>query len=235
MAKLSTHWLAHRHGRMLIREWAAQGHAKGVVHVVHDQGMHSGAYQDVACEWCQRGWHVVAYDQPGSGLTVQHDCDRGHVPHASTLLDGLQQVSDWVQLQHPCLPVIRYGHGMGVALVLHAYSHGLTCHAHAFNGGWLHWPWLKQWGATMGACVFGEKNPVWWRPHSDMNDPWARVSPTWAYYRTMYQLMASFPTSVVWPTTMVVAGAGSSWVQSYGLHMTITWVDNAVTILDALP
>jgi alpha-beta hydrolase superfamily lysophospholipase len=117
---LKTTFLKHKEGYSLIRHWHPTSDPRGVIHIFHGMMEHSGMYHDWALQLTQIGWAVVAHDQPGSGYSIEYDCDRDHLPKngKEIILKRGLFVHDWIKQTFKGLPVIQYGHSMGAFVVL---------------------------------------------------------------------------------------------------------------------
>jgi len=83
--------------------------AHGVVVLVHGLGEHLGRYAHVIAHLNHWGWHVLAYDQRGHGLS-EGPHGALHTPH--DLLDDLARVVDAARTAHRG-PLVLLGHSLG--------------------------------------------------------------------------------------------------------------------------
>lgn len=89
---------------------------KGVVHLVHGLGEHSGRYAHLADALNQAGYHLLGFDLRGHGLSKGK---RGHTPDYGHLLDDIQVFIQESQNRFASdLPAFLYGHSLGGILVI---------------------------------------------------------------------------------------------------------------------
>jgi alpha-beta hydrolase superfamily lysophospholipase len=112
---------------------------RGVVLIVHGLGEHALRYQHLAERLNAWGFHVRAYDQFGHGESAG---ERGAMPHASKLVDDLNEVLDDTTRRWPGKPRFVLGHSMGGLVAAHyvqqhpaALLTGLVLSSPALNPG----------------------------------------------------------------------------------------------------
>jgi alpha-beta hydrolase superfamily lysophospholipase len=99
------------------RAWVSPAsHIKGTVHLIHGLGEHSGRYAHVAKAFNAAGYHLVAFDLRGHGLS---EGKRGHTPNLDHLMDDIETFmhESQSQLGNSGAKFI-YGHSLGANLVL---------------------------------------------------------------------------------------------------------------------
>lgn len=105
-------WLAPSGTEIFHRRWQVAGAsaARGVVILVHGLGEHSGRYAHVAARLVAQAWVVYALDHQGHGRSGGR---RQRIQRFEDLSDTLAAFREWVQAQHPGLPLVLLGHSMG--------------------------------------------------------------------------------------------------------------------------
>ncbi|MBS4208598.1 alpha/beta hydrolase [Bacillus sp. FJAT-50079] len=97
-----------------MRKWEANGRAKAVIVIVHGAMEHQGRYRWLIDMWLLAGFHVVAGDLPGQGLTT-----RSHRGHVDSFAQYVEEVKSWVEEANSyALPVFMLGHSMGGLTVI---------------------------------------------------------------------------------------------------------------------
>ena len=101
---------------LAVYECAAQGVARGIVHINHGLAEHAARYAPFANYLSSRGYHVVAHDHRGHSATTAED----GAPRRFANEDGWNKVMADVlavnadaRANWPGLPVIVFGHSMG--------------------------------------------------------------------------------------------------------------------------
>lgn len=82
---------------------------RGTVLLVHGLGEHGGRYHQLASVLNAWGWHVVAYDHRGHGLSQGA---RGRIDRNQSLLEDLSRVIDVARARRAG-PLVLLGHSMG--------------------------------------------------------------------------------------------------------------------------
>jgi acylglycerol lipase len=91
--------------------------AKGIVHLIHDLGEHSGRYDHIAKKLTKAGYHLTSFDLRGHGLSAG---PRGHAPGFDHLIDDIQRFSaEITKMLGNSLPKFYFGQGLGGNLVIH--------------------------------------------------------------------------------------------------------------------
>lgn len=87
---------------------------KGTVLIVQGYSEFIEKYEEVICEFRDKGYAVVAYDSRGQGLSTRfiNDFHKGYVDSYSAMIDDMQQVYDEVVSGMP-KPHILLAHSMG--------------------------------------------------------------------------------------------------------------------------
>ncbi|MCB2202870.1 lysophospholipase [bacterium] len=89
---------------------------KGVVNLVHGLGEHSGRYAHIAEALTKAGYHFIAFDLRGHGLSKGK---RGHTPNYDQLLDDVSLfLEKSKQIVNADLPNFLYGHSLGGGIVI---------------------------------------------------------------------------------------------------------------------
>lgn len=130
------------HGRF----WSASllannGQPQGVVTIIHGMGEHSGSYQALAQHLCDEGYHVIAFDHRGHGLTQGK---RGVLESYSQLHGDVRDHVAYSKTLFPNLPHCVYGHSMGGGLLLdHLNQFHDQDHLHHIEKFIVSSPWIK--------------------------------------------------------------------------------------------
>ena len=89
---------------------------KGMIHLVHGIGEHSGRYDHLGEAFNESGYHFIAFDQRGHGLS---EGKRGHAPSFDQLLSDVEVFLDEAQKRYgPQSNLFLYGHSLGGLIVI---------------------------------------------------------------------------------------------------------------------
>ena len=90
---------------------------RAVVQIVHSISEHMGRYEEFASFLTDYGYEVWGHDHPGHGQTGP---EPGKCPGdaMSLLIGGISAVREAIAKEHPDIPVILFGHGLGSFLSL---------------------------------------------------------------------------------------------------------------------
>ncbi|GJL98308.1 MAG: lysophospholipase [Hyphobacterium sp.] len=107
--------------QLAIYERAANGDARGVLHVNHGLAEHAARYERFADALAIAGWTVVAHDHRGHGATTA--ADGGPRRYAdedgwSKVMDDVAAVNADIRNRNPGLPIIVFGHSMGGTIAM---------------------------------------------------------------------------------------------------------------------
>lgn len=99
------------------RVWQSEEkHPKGVVHLIHGLGEHTGRYNHVAKALTNAGYHMAGFDLRGHGLS---EGKRGHTPKFDYFLDDISLFrEETAKLLGTSLPSFIYGHSLGGLIVI---------------------------------------------------------------------------------------------------------------------
>lgn len=97
------------------QRWDPDGEIRGALALVHGLGEHTGRYGYVAQRLTQAGYALCGIDLRGHGKSGGL---RGHSPSFDLMLDDIELLLKYVQLQYSCKAIFLYGHSMGGNLVL---------------------------------------------------------------------------------------------------------------------
>ncbi len=102
---------------LLGRAWLSdQSEIRGIVHLVHGLGEHSGRYAHIAKAMNDAGYHLVGFDLRGHGLS---EGKRGHTPDFEMFLDDVQLFLDEIEKRFGQFDSkFLYGHSLGANIVL---------------------------------------------------------------------------------------------------------------------
>ncbi len=89
---------------------------KGIVHLIHGLGEHSGRYDHVAKALTKAGYHMAGFDLRGHGLS---EGKRGHTPGFDYFLEDISVfLNETKKLFGESLPSYIYGHSLGGLIVI---------------------------------------------------------------------------------------------------------------------
>jgi len=90
--------------------------SKGIIHLIHGLGEHSGRYDHIGKALSENGYHLAAFDLRGHGLS---EGPRGHAPGLTHLFDDMCIFLDESKKYlGNSLPTFLYGHSLGGNLVI---------------------------------------------------------------------------------------------------------------------
>jgi alpha-beta hydrolase superfamily lysophospholipase len=95
--------------------------AKAVVHINHGMCEHIARYERFATHLANNGFHVIAHDHRGHGLTTAKDAPLGTFAKSdglSKVIADIDTVNAKAKALYPDLPIIYFGHSMGAILGL---------------------------------------------------------------------------------------------------------------------
>jgi len=102
----------------------ADGAARGIVHINHGLAERAARYARFANYLASRGYHVIAHDHRGHGLTTAPDGAPRRFADAdgwNKVMGDVKAVEDEAKRRWPGLPLVVFGHSMGsVIAVNHA-------------------------------------------------------------------------------------------------------------------
>jgi lysophospholipase len=120
---------------------------KAIVIVSHGYAEHSGFYIPLMEFLASKGYGVYALDHRGHGHSEE---ERGHLEKFEFFLEDMDAFVDYIQGQHPELPLYLFGHSMG-GLISFSYGifHPEKIHGQIFSGAALGRPegteWIPSW------------------------------------------------------------------------------------------
>lgn len=123
--------------KLFIRSWFPSDHTSLMVIFLHDIGEHSGRYESWAKQFIDNDIAVYAMDIRGHGKS---EGKRGHVDNFDVLLKDIKLLISNVEKEHPNLPILIYGQGLGGNLALY---YGLNKKANV-DGLIITSPWLRS-------------------------------------------------------------------------------------------
>lgn len=94
---------------------------KAVVHLNHGMCEHIGRYETFATHLSNHGYHVIAHDHRGHGLTTASDAPLGTFAKSDGLANviaDIDAVNAKAKSLYPQLPIVYFGHSMGAILGL---------------------------------------------------------------------------------------------------------------------
>jgi acylglycerol lipase len=99
------------------RAWlSASSNPKGIVHLIHGLGEHSGRYDPIGKALMKAGYHLISFDLRGHGLSAGR---RGDAPGIEFLLSDIQVfLQKSKALIGSILPRFLYGHSHGGVMVI---------------------------------------------------------------------------------------------------------------------
>jgi alpha-beta hydrolase superfamily lysophospholipase len=95
--------------------WSAAARPIGILQIAHGMGEHARRYAHVAEYFSRAGFHVVANDHRGHGLTAKSEDGLGDFGGGGwdALVDDVAALTRRVRADDPGLPLILLGHSMG--------------------------------------------------------------------------------------------------------------------------
>ena len=120
---------------------------KAIVIVSHGYAEHSGFYIQLMEFLVSKGYGVYALDHRGHGRSEE---ERGHLEKFEFFLEDMDAFVDYIQGQHPELPLYLFGHSMG-GLISFSYGilHPEKIRGQIFSGAALGRPegteWIPNW------------------------------------------------------------------------------------------
>lgn len=120
---------------------------KAIVIVSHGYAEHSGFYVALMEFLASKGYGVYALDHRGHGRSEE---ERGHIEKFEVFLEDMDAFVDYIQGQHPELPLYLFGHSMG-GLISFSYGilHPEKIRGQIFSGAALGRPegteWIPNW------------------------------------------------------------------------------------------
>lgn len=120
------------------RAWISPSkNPKGIVHLVHGLGEHSGRYDHVGKALSDNGYHLAGFDLRGHGLS---EGPQGHAPGFPHLFEDIQLfIKETIKHLGNSVPIFLYGHSLGGNLVINL---GIRNHL-VFNGAIVTSPALR--------------------------------------------------------------------------------------------
>jgi len=125
---------------IFFRTWSADSllPPKGIVHILHGMGEHSGRYSPLAEDLVADGYTVIANDHRGHGNTAPSEKDLGHYSDKNgwlLVIADVLTINDHIKKTFPNLPITILGHSMGSFILLqYLQLHGNTIDAVALSG-----------------------------------------------------------------------------------------------------
>ena len=101
---------------LFVYRWLPETRVKAVIQIAHGWAEHAGRYARLADALCREGYAVYANDHRGHGQTARMPDEVGWFAgrHGWTkCLDDLRQVNRHIAEEHPCTPIVLFGHSMG--------------------------------------------------------------------------------------------------------------------------
>lgn len=95
---------------------------KGIVQLIHGSAEHAKRYDDFANYLVKNNYIVIADDHRGHGKTAQTKEDLGYFAEENgweTIIDDLNEVTNYIKQTYPNLPIVMFGHSMGSFMVRH--------------------------------------------------------------------------------------------------------------------
>jgi len=94
----------------------SDGKVKAVVHICHGMSEHSGRYERFAQFLAAHGYHSVAHDHRGHGLTTAPDAPQGSFASRNgweKVIGDVDAVNTAARVRYTDLPIVCFGHSMG--------------------------------------------------------------------------------------------------------------------------
>ena len=94
---------------------------RGVVHLLHGLGEHSGRYAVLAEALVDNGYVLIAPDHRGHGKSIPNTEELGHFGDNSgwyLVISDVLTINQHIKKEYPNLPIILFGHSMGSFIAL---------------------------------------------------------------------------------------------------------------------
>ena len=111
----------HINEKTNIASWQVEN-PKAIVHILHGMGEHKARYDHFASFLNQHDIHVYAHDHLGHGEAISEDSPLGHFHNDdgfNKVVGIVEDVQNYIHLQHPGVPVFLLGHSMGSFIAQH--------------------------------------------------------------------------------------------------------------------
>lgn len=117
MNPISFTFSSRDHLSLIGRAWTStKTHPKGIVHLIHSLGEHSGRYDHIGNALAKSSYHLTSFDLRGHGLSEGR---RGHAPDFTYLVEDIKIFLDEsAKYLGNSIPRFLYGHGLGGNLVI---------------------------------------------------------------------------------------------------------------------
>ena len=104
------------------RAWVSQQKKpKGIIHLIHGLGEHTGRYDHIGKALSKNGYHLLGFDLRGHGLS---EGPRGHAPGLTFLYDDISIfIEESKRYLGNSIPTFLYGHSLGGNLVINYGIH----------------------------------------------------------------------------------------------------------------
>lgn len=89
---------------------------RGIIQLTHGMAEHILRYENFATFLVEHGYIVYGHDHRGHGRTAASEEDIGYFADKDgfqKVVADVKQVTDFIQKEHPHLPIILFGHSMG--------------------------------------------------------------------------------------------------------------------------
>jgi alpha-beta hydrolase superfamily lysophospholipase len=92
----------------------------GIFQISHGMAEHKERYKPFLDFLAGHGWIGVIHDHRGHGKSVKSEEDYGHFYSEDVMaaVKDLHQISEWIKIQYPHLPLVLFGHSMGSLISL---------------------------------------------------------------------------------------------------------------------
>ncbi len=110
MQDMEGHFTGAAGRTIFYRCWEPMGDPKALLLIAHGAGEHSGRYQQLAQQFCSRGFAVVALDHNGHG---QSEGTPGYVEGFEDYVQDLETLRQLVVSRFAEVPLFLLGHSMG--------------------------------------------------------------------------------------------------------------------------
>lgn len=121
MAKIFDNTLTSSTGAQLhVQICKTKKPAKAIIQINHGLTEHSGRYAEFMKYLAKHGFHSIAHDHRGHGLTKAEQLPIGQFSKrdgARKVIKDVRFVHDYIAHEYPNLPVIGFGHSMGGLII----------------------------------------------------------------------------------------------------------------------
>ena len=103
--------------RLKLHAWLIEpnGEKKGIIQILHGMCEYKERYEEFMRFFASHGYVAVCHDHRGHGDSVKDEADLGYFydKTGKAIVDDAAQLTEFLKVEYPNLPVILFGHSMG--------------------------------------------------------------------------------------------------------------------------